>query len=229
MLVLIGRPAAGKSEVIQHLQATPAAVRAKSYHIGSLVEIDDFPLLWAWFEEDEILGQMGYQRLHTDDQGYFKFPYLWNVLVRRLELAYRKRGKEENETAIFEFSRGSEHGGYREAFRYLSTALLKEASVLYIDVSYEESQRKNRARFNPRRSGSVLEHMVPEEKLERLYRESDWHELASRDPDFLHLEGVEVPYAVLENEDDVTTRGGPALGERLGRCLNRLWHLRSIR
>jgi hypothetical protein len=36
-----------------------------------------------------------------------------------------------------------------------------------------------------------------------------------------------VPYAVLENEDDVTTSGGEPLHERLGQALGRLWQLRA--
>jgi hypothetical protein len=61
--------------------------------------------------------------------------------------------------------------------------------------------------------------------LERLYRDDDWEAFVAGDPDFLEAQGVRVPYAVLENEDDVTTRGGEALYERLERALERLWGL----
>ena len=43
-----------------------------------------------------------------------------------------------------------EHGGYRAAYPYLSDAILDEGAILYIDVLYEESLRKNRRRFTPR-------------------------------------------------------------------------------
>jgi hypothetical protein len=36
---------------------------------------------------------------------------------------------------------------------------------------------------------------------------------------------VKVPYVVFENEDDVTTGRGEALGERLETALQRLWAL----
>ena len=52
-------------------------------------------------------------------------------------------------TTLIEFSRGAEHGGYASAFRHLSEEILDRACVLYIDVPYEESLRKNRRRFNP--------------------------------------------------------------------------------
>ena len=36
--------------------------------------LDDFPMLWTWFEEDAILAEMGKPRLHTDDGG---LPWGW--------------------------------------------------------------------------------------------------------------------------------------------------------
>jgi len=228
VLFLIGRPAAGKSEIIDFLKKLPPDERAERFRIGRFIEIDDFPMLWAWFEEDGILSQMGYPRLHTDEQGYFLFPYLWNVLIRRLDLEYRKLSIEgvpfgETHTAIIEFSRGGEHGGFREAFSHFSEALLSRACVIYINVSFEESLRKNRKRFNPDKPHSILEHALPDEKLKRLYGESDWEEISAGDRKFLNLSGVKVPYAVFENEDDVTTGENPLLAERLERVTSILW------
>ena len=118
-------------------------------------------------------------------------------------------------TAVIEFARGREHGGFSEAFSHFSGKLLRQAAILYIDVSFEESLRKNRKRFNPDKPYSILEHALPDEKLKRLYGESDWPELCSADPDYLHLKGTRVPYKVFENMDDVTTKGGEALAGRL--------------
>jgi hypothetical protein len=64
---------------------------------------------------------------------------------------------------------------------------------------------------------------LSDEKLAKLYRHSDWAELASPDPHYLHIEKVEIPYAVFENEDDVTTRAGEQLAGRLSECLKSLW------
>jgi hypothetical protein len=58
VLILIARPAAGKSEVIDYLQSTPVEERARRFHVGPFQVIDDFPMLWAWFEEDDILEQV---------------------------------------------------------------------------------------------------------------------------------------------------------------------------
>lgn len=234
LLILIGRPGAGKSEVINYLKHEPEDQRRNRFGIGPFLEVDDFPMLWTWFEEDHILTEMGHARLHSDSEGYFLHRDLWHLLIRRLELDYHKLIADneklpETHTIIVEFSRGSEHGGFREAFENFSEDFLSRAAVMYIDVSYEESLRKNRRRFNPNRPHSILEHGLPDEKLDKLYRESDWADLSSPDPEFLHLKGVRVPYVVFANEDDVTTPGGEPLGERLEQCLGALSRLRGGR
>ena len=228
-IVLIGRPGAGKSEILHYLRNTTTDERARRFHVGPMVEIDDFPMLWAWFEEDRILAEMGKPQLHTDSDGYFAHQYLWDVLIKRIELEHRKLRAEqgdEGQTVFLEFSRGTEHGGFRRAFEAFSPELLRQIKVVYIDVSYEESLRKNRRRFNPEKAHSILEHGLPDSKLERLYSGSDWQELTSDDPSWLTLRDVRVPYVVFPNEDDVTTNGGPPLGARLEVVLNQLWEIR---
>jgi len=43
------------------------------------------------------------------------------------------------------------------------SAIGARPSTIYIDVTWEESLRKNRLRFNPQRPDSVLEHSLPDE------------------------------------------------------------------
>lgn len=234
ILIMIARPAAGKSELIEYLRKTEKLKRERRFHIGDFEVIDDFPMLWSWFEEDGILSDMGKPRLHTTSQGYFKEPYFWDLLIERICLEYKKRIEKnplyhEKFTSIIEFSRGKEYGGYAHAFEQLSSEILKAAAVFYIRVSWEESLRKNRRRFNPQRPDSILEHSLPDEKMQRLYRECDWESLAAQDPDYLHVGTIAVPYAVLENEDDVTTKGGEVLGRQLETVLSRLWELYKMR
>ncbi len=231
ILILIGRPAAGKSEIIDHLKKTPVPERLRRYHIGPFEEIDDFPMLWTWFEEDALLEKvLGKPRVHSDSAGYFLHPYEWDLLVERLSLEYGKKlrdeGFAERVTTIIEFSRGTEHGGYASAFRHLSSAILEKACVLYIDVPWEESLRKNRRRFNPARPDSILEHGLPDAKLERLYKEVDWETFKGADPEFLHVSGRKIPYAVFDNMPEKTDKPA-ALSAHLEEVLGRLWAIRK--
>ncbi len=71
--------------------------------------------------------------------------------------------------------------------------MLTKMAVLWIDVSWEESLRKNRKRFNPEKPDSILEHSLPDAKLERLYRDVDWPEVTGGDPEHVLIQGVQRP------------------------------------
>ena len=232
VLILIARPAAGKSEVIHYLKQTELEDRKRRFHVGKIEEIDDFPMLWTWFEEDDLLTQMGRERLHTTPDGIFRWQHLWDLLIRRISLEYTKQQRDPNPevTTLVEFARGKEHGGFQGAFQHLSDEILSRAVVLYIDVSWEESLRKNRRRFNPDRPDSILEHGLSDDKMEQLYREVDWAEFSGRErKGCLEVKGHKVPFVVFENHDDVTTPGGAPLGERLEARLIELWELYAHR
>lgn len=234
VVILLGRPAAGKSEILEFLYQVDDQERVNKYHLGLLDVIDDFPMLWTWFEEDQILSEkFGKPRLHSDENEYFKYPYLWNLLIERIDLEYDKRVRDniryhQHLTTIVEFSRGSEHGGYQQAFEHLSEQILSRAGIFYVQVSYAESLRKNRKRFNPERPDSILEHAVDERKLETLYRDDDFQDLRSQSTstEFLTIRNQKVPFVIFDNEDDVTSAGGAALGNRLEQSFNRLWSIK---
>jgi len=229
-LMLLARPAAGKSEIIHYLKQTDPKERRERFHIGEIREVDDFPMLWTWFEEDDLLQQMGYPRLHSTPDGYFTGNHLWNLLIRRICQEYQKAKRDDDPihpstTTLIEFARGKEHGGWQAAFAHLTPTVLEHAAILYVNVSYAESLRKNRRRFNPDRPDSILQHGLSDDKMERLYKESDWQEVIAGQPDFLTIQQNKVPYVVMENEDDVTTPGGKPLGDRLEASLGRLYRL----
>jgi hypothetical protein len=228
ILTLLARPAAGKSEVMDYLKRTPLEERIRRFHVGEINELDDFPMLWTWFEEDALLERMVKPRLHTDGEGYFLHQYQWDLLIERICLDYQKLLRDnpdyhQTHTSLIEFSRGSEHGGYQSAFQHISPEVAEKMAVLYLDVSWEESLRKNRKRFNPNKPDSILEHSLEDAKLERLYREVDWQEVSASDSKMIPIAGKKVPYVVFGNHDDVTTARGDELGARLEGCLTRLW------
>ena len=240
VLILNGRPAAGKSEVIDYLKRCPIDERRARFHIGDFQELDDFCILWERFEDDDIYEKHGKPRLISDTSftyegrsypGYvFKDKFFWNFLIEKFNLEYAKILRDRPDfhqqmTLFIEFARGAEHGGFRTAYDYLDGTILERAATLYIHCSWEESLRKNRRRFNPGKPDSVLEHGLEDRKLEMLYRESDWAAFTEADPSYLHVKGQQVPYAVFTNEPEITDQPDK-LGAHLEEVLGRLWRLR---
>jgi hypothetical protein len=233
ILIINGRPASGKSEIIDYLIKADPQECTRRFHVAKPDVLDDFPMLWTWFEEDHILEKVLHQpRLHTDEDGYFVSEQLWHLLIERLELEYAKRQRDlpnyhQEHTTIIEFSRGAEHGGYTQAFLHLHDSILRQAAVLYVQVSFEESLRKNRKRFNPERPDSILEHSLPDSKLERLYRLDDWDDFSASDPKFLTVRDIRIPYTVFPNQDDVTSGSPQLLSQRMEEVFGRLWQMAS--
>ncbi len=241
ILILNGRPAAGKSEIIDYLKSTSLEERRERFHVGEIEEFDDFPILWERFEDDDLYEQNGHPRVYSNTEftyqgetlpGYaFKEKFFWNFLLQKLCVHYRKRLREDPDyhqhtTALFEFARGSEHGGWKEAYPQLGDDVLSKAAAIYINVSWEESLRKNRRRYNPDRPDSILEHALEDKKLEMMYRESDWEEFTAPDPDFLHVREQRVPYAIFQNMPEITDQP-EKLGAHLREVTDRLWRLRG--
>ena len=227
VIILIGRPAAGKSEVIDFLKKTPLEERSRRFHVGAFEEIDDFVYVWETFEIDDILTRHGKPRVWSDEKYWFKDPFIWNVYIERINLAYRKRLAANAEyhkgmTSVIEFSRGGE-SGFGEAFSYLHEDILKRARIIYIKVPYEESVRKNRRRARPGQEDSILYHSLPDEKMEFYYKTNDWDTLAAKNPNIIDIKGFKVPYAVFENMPEKTD--DPAkLGTELERVTSKLWN-----
>jgi len=228
VIILIGRPAAGKSEVIDFLKKTPVGERSRRFHVGEFEEIDDFVYVWETFEVDDILDKHGKPRVWSDEKYWFKNPFIWNVYIERINLAYRKRLAVNSDyhkgmTSIIEFARGGENG-FGEAFSYLHEEILKRAKIIYIKVTYEESIRKNRRRARPGQEDSILYHSLPDEKMEFYYKTNDWEKLTSKDSDYIDIKGFKVPYGVFENMPEKTD-DPLKLGTELERVTSKLWNL----
>ena len=230
ILIITGRPAAGKSEVIDFLKHTRLDERVNRFHIADFEELDDFVYVWETFETDDILSRHGKKRLWTDERYYFTDPFIWNLYIERMNLAYRKKlarnpSYHDKKTTLIEFARGGENG-IGEALGYLHDDILRRASIMYIRVSFEESVRKNRRRAKRGQEDSILYHSLPDEKMEFYYRTNDWDRLTAEDPSHIRVRGIDVPYAVFENEPERTL--DPLLiGLELQKVTDRLWKLKD--
>lgn len=227
-LIIIGRPAAGKSEVIDFLKKCPDEERARRFHIGPFEEIDDFVFVWECFEIDNIYTKHGKERKFSDERYYFNDHFVWNMFLERINLEYAKKlaynpNYHDTHTALIEFARGGENG-FREAFGYLSDELLSRARIMYIKVPYEESVRKNRRRARPGQEDSILYHSLPDEKMEFYYKLNDWDAIEAADPNYVQVRGHQVPYTVFDNMPEKTNAPEPLAAE-LERTLTHLWNL----
>ena len=226
LLIITGRPAAGKSELIDYLKKCDPKERLERFHIAPFEELDDFVYVWETFEIDDILTRHGKPRIWTDEKYWFKDHFLWNLYIERINLEYRKKlardaRYHDSTTTLIEFARGGDHG-IEEALSFLHEEVLRRARLIYIRVSYEESVRKNRRRARKGQEDSILYHSLPDEKMEFYYKTNDWDALEARDPNVITVKGFRIPYAVFENEPEKTL--DPALiGKELERVTAKLW------
>lgn len=230
IVIIIGRPAAGKSEVIDYLKHSDANERLDRLHIANFEELDDFVYVWETFEVDDILTKHGKPRVWTDEKYWFKEHFIWNLYIERINLEYRKKlardaNYHNNMTTLIEFARGGENGIY-EALSYLDENILKNAVLVYIKVSYEESVRKNQRRARKGLEHSILHHSLPDEKMEFYYKVNDWDKLEAKDPDYIEVKGVKVPYAVFQNEPEKTL-DPKLIGAELERATSKLWNIKN--
>jgi hypothetical protein len=237
-LLVLGRPACGKSEFIDFLKHSDPDTRLGRLHIGRFEEVDDFPWLWEKFQEDAIWERAGYDRLYTEEympgnpgmapKGAKLFDWCMHRFNDVIGAQYLGRpGFFDDTTLLIEFSRGGVNG-FGRALGMLAPEILAPAAIFYIKVSREESWRRNVARYQEKLKHSILAHMVPRETYDYFYDTNDWEDLtAGRPSGWLSVNGVDVPFVAMNNEPESTDP--LVLGERYSAALDELWSLRSSR
>jgi hypothetical protein len=237
-LLVLGRPACGKSEFIDFLKHADVETRRRRLHIGRFEEVDDFPWLWEKFQEDAIWEKAGYERLYTQEympgnpgmapKGAKLFDWCMHKFNDVIAGQYLGRpGFYDDTTLLVEFSRGGATG-FGRALGMLAPEVLAPAAIFYIKVSREESWRRNVARYQEKLKHSILAHMVPRETYDYFYDTNDWDGLTDgRASGWLTVNGLDVPFVSMNNEPESTD---PAvLEERYAAALGELWALRSSR
>ncbi len=223
-ILLLGRPASGKSEFIDFMKTVSDAERAAKYHIGEFKEMDDFPWIWEKFLEDNVWEKAGYPRRFSfggDNPGMGKEGWpLFDFCMAKFNAEYQayKEG-----TLFIEFARGGENA-YKKALHQLSPEILKEAAILFVLVSYQESCRRNNARYQEKLQHSILAHKVPDETMQTFYQTHDWLELTQNRPSgFLTVGNIQIPFVTMDNEPELTDP--VLLDQRYGKALTKLMEL----
>jgi hypothetical protein len=234
-LFVLGRPAGGKSEFIDFMKRLPDEKRASAYGIGRFEEVDDFPWLWQACVDDDAREGRGEARLVSErtPEGYnITRPKFRGSLVDRFNEVIRSRylanpAFYRDATLLIEFARGVDDG-FRESLQRFQPEVLARAAILYIEVSFEESYRRNSARYRPGREESTLFHKVPDRDMLGYFRDNDWARVTGgARHGYLELSGVCVPFVSMNNEPESTDPG--VLGERYAAALGRLRELYRTR
>jgi hypothetical protein len=228
-LFVLGRPAGGKSEFIDFMKRVSEADRASSFGIGRFEEVDDFPWLWQACLDDDAREGRGEPREVSErtPEGYnITKPKFRGALVAQFNetIASRYLARPEfyqSGTLLIEFARGATDG-FRASLEQFLPEILRRAAILYIDVSFEESYRRNSARYRQGLEESILFHKVPDRDMYGFFRENDWHDMTARQADgWLDLAGIRVPFVSMPNEPEsadpevLRTRYAQALGRLL--------------
>jgi len=231
-LFVLGRPAGGKSEFIAFMKSVSDEERAAAFGIGRFEEIDDFPWLWDACVDDDARESRGEPRRVSErvPEGYnILTPGFRGSLVDRFNavIAEKYLGRPsfyERGTLLIEFARGRDDG-FRRSLERFNPEILRRSAILYINVSFEESYRRNSARYQQAQKESILFHKVPDRDMYGFFRENDWEELSGGAADGrVTLAGVTVPFVSMLNEPESTD--ADVLGPRYAAALGRLRTLR---
>lgn len=233
-LLLLGRPASGKSEFIDFMKKVPDDVRANKYHIGRFEEADDFVWIWEKFVEDDLWERAGCNRLYSKQympgnpglapEGERLFEFCMQKFNDVITERYLKRDEfYGNGTLFIEFARGRKNA-FKKALETLNPEILRRAAILFIYVTKEESWRRNVARYQENLKHSILSHMVPKETFDYFYSEHDWLDLTGEKPGgYVEVHGLRVPFVTMNNEPESTDP--KVLDKRYREALNILYEL----
>ncbi|MCX6550701.1 MAG: hypothetical protein NTY02_06805 [Acidobacteria bacterium] len=234
-LFVLGRPAGGKSEFIDFMKKLPAEERARRFGIGRFEEIDDFPWLWEACLADDDREARGEPRVDSErtPEGYnITRPKFRGSLVDRFNEVIAAKYLANppfyaDGTLLIEFARGRDDG-FGESLGRFRPDILARGAILFINVSFDESFRRNNARYRKGQEESILFHKVPDRDMLGFFRENDWEAITGGAPDgWLEINGVRVPFVTMNNEPESTDPG--VLGPRYGAALGRLKELRLER
>lgn len=233
-IFLLARPAAGKSELIDFLKSFTDKERMEKFHIGPFKETDDFPYIWKAGEEDDLREKRGEERLHTawTKEGItlttqdLRGRLIGKVNDDVLSKYYTDGGKYyDASTLLIEFARGK-GDGFKLSLSKFDKKILSRAAILYVKVSFEESYRRNNARYKEGQEASSLFHKVPDKDMYEFFIENDWDEISGgKEAGFITINGINVPFVSMSNEPELPP--GPEIAKRYSNSLSKLFELYS--
>ncbi len=93
VLILIALPASGKSEIRRYLDSLPSDVLNEEFHLGPMVQLDDFPYVHFMRRIDESLEAAGRPRIYFGSPTKsFRDPRDWSTLIELLNEDFASLG-----------------------------------------------------------------------------------------------------------------------------------------
>lgn len=186
VVFLLGRPGCGKSEIFRRISE-----KLKEEKIADdFFRLDDFPKLWAIFQEDEKSGRWRYSR-PTPDGGYkVTDDRVWDLILQQLNEDIRKEMRPKR-IIFVEFSRPN----YLHSLKNFSEEILKRSLIIYINCSFETCWERNVRRHKAALAKGTDDHLVSREEMEKTYLYDDREEL---------LKNPLYPVVEIDNEKEGT-------------------------
>ncbi len=175
IIFLFGIPGCGKSEVYRRLTAR----LKKDGLYKEFPRVDDFPKLWDIFKKDEKSGNWDRCR-PTKDGGYkVTDETVWDDILKEVNKDVLKMKKNTgDDTLIFiEFSRPNYVHSIKENF---SQEVLKDSSVVYLDVPFDICWERNVRRHEQALDEGSDDHLVSREEMEETYGSDDKNDLKEK-------------------------------------------------
>lgn len=164
IVFLLGTPGSGKSEFYRCI-----VEKLKEGNLfKNFTRIDDFPKLWAIFQEDERTGQWRKCRL-TEDSGYkVTDNTVWDDILKEVNRDVLKLMESEiSDTILFiEFSRPNYVHSILNNF---SKKILRQAIVVYLDVPFDICWKRNVCRHQKAIEAGSDDHLVSRKEMEETY------------------------------------------------------------
>jgi len=184
VIFLLGRPGCGKSEIFRRISA-----RLKEERVAdNFLRIDDFPKLWAIFQEDEKSGRWQHCR-PTPDGGYkVTDNEVWDLILRQVNADVLKEMRP-GRIIFVEFSRPN----YLASLKNFSEDVLKKSLIVYINCSFETCWQRNVRRHEAALARGTDDHLVSRQEMEETYLYDDRDRLLAEAP---------VPVIEIDNESD---------------------------
>jgi adenylate kinase family enzyme len=168
IVFLLGIPGCGKSEFYRRL--TGRIEKEKLF--DNFPRIDDFPKLWAIFQEDEKTSQ--WKRCRPTPDGGYKVTddTVWDDILKKVNVDVLDMLKiQDSDTLLFiEFSRPNYVHSILNNF---SKEILDKALAVYLDVPFDICWERNVRRHEKALAKGTDNHLVSREEMEKTYGSDD--------------------------------------------------------